>query len=153
MKKFFTKRKKDLYEKSCGVILYREGEGQEEFLLLHYPSGHWDFPKGHVEEADESETHTARRELEEETGIKEVQFVSSYRKSMYYEFDRGKRERVKKVVVYFLAKTKEKDVTLSFEHKNFIWLPYNEAMEKLTFENAQVLLRSAKSHVHSPGTS
>jgi bis(5'-nucleosidyl)-tetraphosphatase len=144
----FKRPSREVLEKSCGVILYRENEEGRQYLLLHYPSGHWDFPKGHVEEFDSSEEDTAQRELEEETGIKEVEFDSEYKESMYYEFNRGRKERVKKTVVYFLAKTKELDVTISHEHKNFNWKKYEPALEQLTFENARDLLRKAESHLN-----
>ena len=43
------RRRATLYdEKSCGVVLFREKDGITLYLLLHYPSGHWDLPKGHV---------------------------------------------------------------------------------------------------------
>ena len=35
-------------ETSCGVVLVNYGT----VLLLQYPQGHWDLPKGHVEEDD-----------------------------------------------------------------------------------------------------
>ncbi|MBT5517163.1 NUDIX domain-containing protein [Candidatus Peregrinibacteria bacterium] len=134
-------------EKSCGVILYRIEEGIRQYLLLHYPSGHWDFPKGHVEDIDEHEMATAQRELEEETGIEDIDFIEGYREPMYYEFRRGKKQLVKKVVVYFLAETKEKDVKISFEHKDFLWLPYQEAFDKLTFDNAKGLIEKGEKHL------
>lgn len=139
--------RRSVHEKSCGIIVFRrEAEGLK-FLLLHYPGGHWDFPKGHVEKVDASEEATARRELQEETGITEVSFVSGYHESMYYEFNRGYKERVKKVVVYFLAETKEEAVAISFEHQNFTWLPYEEALERLTYENAKELIRKAQPYL------
>ena len=141
--------RRDVHEKSCGVIVFRKNQGNRDFLLLHYPGGHWDFPKGHVEKVDSSEQATALRELAEETGIKVVTFVEGYREPMYYEFNRGVRERVKKVVVYFLAETAEMEVSISFEHKNFEWLPYDAALERLTYENARDLLRKALKHLNS----
>lgn len=134
-------------EKSCGVIVYRTDRRKREFLLLHYPGGHWDFPKGHVEKSDLSEQATALRELEEETGLFEIMFTEGYREPMYYEFNRGLKERVKKVVVYFLAETQQVEVRISFEHKNFEWLPYEKALIKLTYENARELLRKAERHL------
>ena len=60
-------------EKSCGVVLFRE-DPRREYLILHYPGGHLDFAKGHVEKGEErAEKRTALRELEEETGIKTVE--------------------------------------------------------------------------------
>jgi len=136
-----------VHEKSCGIIVYRREEAGLQFLLLHYPGGHWDFPKGHVEKRDSSETDTALRELEEETGIKQVRFDTGYKESMYYEFNRGNRERVKKIVIYFLGETSEKMVNISFEHQNFIWLSYEEALARLTYENAKDLIRKAQPYL------
>ncbi|MDZ4384915.1 MAG: NUDIX domain-containing protein, partial [Candidatus Moranbacteria bacterium] len=60
------------FEKSVGAVVFRKKEtGGKEFLLLHYPSGHWDFPKGHIE-SGETEEGTLRREVEEETGLKDL---------------------------------------------------------------------------------
>ena len=57
------------FEKSCGAIVYRKHHGNTEILLIkHINSGHWSFPKGHMEQG-ESETETALREIKEETGL------------------------------------------------------------------------------------
>jgi len=37
---------------------------------------------------------------------------------------------------FYLAETKEKDVKLFFEHLGFEWLPFELALERLTFDNA-----------------
>lgn len=140
-------RRRDVHEKSCGVIVYRREETGLKFLLLHYPGGHWDFVKGHVEKRDASETATAMRELTEETGITQLEFNPGYKESMYYEFNRGPRERVKKVVVYFLGETEEKEIKISFEHQDFTWLPYEEALNLLTYENAKDLIRKAQPYL------
>lgn len=130
-------------EKSCGIVVFREEEGKRLFLLLHYPNGHWDLAKGHVEEG-ENELETAHRELSEETGIKNIDFIEGYREQISYIYRNHKGKISNKEVIFFLASTTESDVKLSHEHHNSIWLPYEEAVEKLTFENAKELLRKAK---------
>ena len=50
-------------EKSCGAIIYNKNK---EVLIVKHNAGHWDFPKGHVEE-NETEIQTAIREVKEET--------------------------------------------------------------------------------------
>jgi len=66
-------------ERSAGFVVFTEREdGKRLYLLLHYPSGHWDFPKGHVEEG-ESEIRAALRELREETGLTDVEVVFGFR--------------------------------------------------------------------------
>ena len=61
-------------ETSCGVVLVNFGS----ILLLQYPQGHWDFPKGHVEELDADNFDTAGRELKEETGIEDFEFILDF---------------------------------------------------------------------------
>ena len=64
-----------ILEKSCGAIVYRRHHGNLEILLIkHVNSGHWSFPKGHVEEG-ETEVETATREIKEETGIEVKEFT------------------------------------------------------------------------------
>lgn len=129
-------------EKSCGIILFRKHEGEKLFLILHYPGGHFDFPKGHVE-ANEEEMETAARELEEETGISDIEFIPGYREEMSYKYFRQGRPSNKQVV-YFLAETKTEKITISHEHQGSVWLPYEEAFAKLTFDNARNLLIKAR---------
>ena len=55
-------------EKSCGIVLFHS----DDFLVIQHSTesneveGHWDFPKGHIEN-NETELETATRELHEET--------------------------------------------------------------------------------------
>lgn len=126
-------------EISAGVLVYR-GDDPKKYLLLHYPSGHWDFPKGHIEEG-ENARDTALRELREETGIKEdeVEFHEDFREEIEY-FYKKRNELSHKKVIYFLGRSEKKDVIISEEHQGFIWLPFEEAKEKVTFRNARNLL-------------
>ncbi len=132
---------KPIEEKSCGVILYRNDGDQRQFLLLHYTAGHWDYPKGHVEEG-ETEEQTALRELEEEAGIKNVEIKEGFREPINYLFTQD-GQKIHKTVVFFCAETKESEVQISHEHQNHKWLPYIDAYEKLTFDNAKGLLTKA----------
>jgi len=42
-----------------------------------------------------------------------------------------------------LAKTNEKNIKLSHEHNDYLWLEYNNALKKTTFENAKNVLTKA----------
>lgn len=138
-------------EKSCGVIVFRDCERdgkkkQREYLLLKYPEGHWDFPKGHVEE-DESEIETAHREFTEETGITELEFLDGFREPLTYEFYANfdnLKGWVRKTVVFFAAETHAcAAATLSHEHHDFVWLPEEEARKKITYNNAREIFDKA----------
>ncbi|MBU1151524.1 NUDIX domain-containing protein [Patescibacteria group bacterium] len=130
-------------EKSCGVVVFKENEMGREFLLLLYPGGHWDLVKGHVEEG-EDEIETATRELIEETGISDIAYVDGFREKISYHYTNQGRPSHKQVI-FFLGKTEMEDVKVSHEHHNFIWLPYDKALDKTTFENAKEILRRAQS--------
>lgn len=136
-------------EKSCGVVLFREtGEGRQ-YLTLHYPSGHFDLPKGHVEEGEEDSEHlTAARELEEETGISNIEFIPGFRSEIFYTYNK-KGKRSFKQVVFFLAKTDDEKVVISHEHQDFFWLSYEKALEQLTFDNAKNLVKKAEDLLNS----
>lgn len=136
-----------IIHKSCGFVVFRENEGVNEYLLLHYPEGHWDYAKGHVEE-DENELETAKRELEEETGISDIEVVSGFATTISYTYQRGDDVH-KKTVDFFLAKSLETDVRLSHEHHDFVWLPFDQALEKLTFDNAKDVLIAAEAFLKS----
>ena len=72
------------HEKSCGAIVYRKYHGNTEILLIkHINSGHWSFPKGHVE-AGESEAETARREIKEETNFSVAQITNQRHLSIIF---------------------------------------------------------------------
>ena len=129
-------------ETSAGIVLFRREESKILFLLLHYPSGHWDFVKGKMEKG-ESTHQTAVRETKEETGITDITFVENFEEWIQYNF-KYQGELVQKKVVFFLAETKTKDVKISHEHSGYTWLDYNSSMEKTTFDNAKTVLTKAE---------
>jgi len=132
-----------IQETSAGIVLFRKEDSKTLFLLLHYPSGHWDFVKGKKEEG-ESYKETAIREAREETGIKDIKFLDNFEEWIQYNFQYN-GERVDKKVIFFLAETNTKEITISHEHLDFAWLGYDDAMRKTTFDNAKKVLAKAKS--------
>ena len=128
-------------EISAGIVFVQNILGENKFLLLNYPQGHWDFVKGKIEKNEEL-YETARREAKEETGITDFQFIDGFDEYVEYEF-RFKNQKIHKKVIFFLAKTDTKKITLSNEHFDYIWLVYNDALQKITYENAKNVLSKA----------
>ena len=128
-------------QKSAGIVLFQNFHGTNSFLLLNYPQGHWDFVKGKME-CDETPYETARRETGEETGITDIEFIDGFEESVEYEF-RFNNDLIQKKVIFFLAKTNISKISLSHEHKDFVWLEYEDAMKKITFQNAKKILAKA----------
>ncbi|MCD6094594.1 NUDIX domain-containing protein [bacterium] len=138
-------------EKSAGAVVFREEDSKFYYLLLHYQSGHWDFPKGHIEKG-EKEKETVRREIKEETGIQDIEFIPGFRERITYFFrksyDKNKKPPlVFKEVVFYLVKTKTKQVRISYEHTGYKWLPYNKAIKQITFKNAKEILERANNYL------
>lgn len=128
-------------EKSVGCALFRKKDSEKEFLLLHYRAGHWGFPKGHVEQG-ETEGQTLRREVREETSLEGIKVVPGFRQYTKYYFRRG-QETVFKEVAFYLAESSGGVVKISHEHQGFEWLPYEKAMQRLSFKNTKMVLEKA----------
>ncbi len=130
-------------EKSAGIILYLEKSDGILFLVMNYPTGHWDFVKGKIEQG-ENEHQTALRETKEETGISDIEFVEGFEENINYNFQ-FEGELIYKEVVFFLEKTKTETVKISHEHLDYTWLDYKNAIEKITYQNAKNILSKANS--------
>lgn len=141
-------------EQSAGAVIFHEN-GNRKYLLLHYKSGHWDFVKGHIEEG-ETEKQTIRREAKEETDIEDLEFVKGFREKIKYYFRKNYSEKdsqskgtlIFKEVFFYLAQTKTKEVTLSWEHIGYEWLGFEEALERITFSNAKDILKKAEDYLN-----
>jgi 8-oxo-dGTP pyrophosphatase MutT (NUDIX family) len=111
---------------SAGVIpVHRGPEGLRYLLLRVY--NYWDFPKG-CAFRNEEPLATARRELEEETTLRDVAFRwgLAYRETAPY--GRGKIAR------YYVAETRTRRVSLPVnpaigrpEHHEYRWVSYEQA--------------------------
>lgn len=131
-------------ERSAGVIVFRDDSPADSrlYLLLNY-GRYWDCPKGHVEKC-EDDLDAARRELREETGISEAEFVDGFREEMTYFFRDKRKGLIRKTAVFFLAHTKSETIQISHEHVGAEFLPYAQAIERLTYANAKKVLTAAE---------
>ncbi|UCH37616.1 MAG: NUDIX domain-containing protein [Candidatus Bathyarchaeota archaeon] len=133
-------------ERSAGVVLVLRKNDEPQFLLLNYGRRHWGFPKGNIENG-ETEKEAAKREVSEETGINNIAFCfPNFKEVIRYVYRRA-GAMITKEVIYFLAETLENQVVLSYEHQGYQWLPFNQALKRLTFKNDKAVLEQAKAAV------
>lgn len=145
-------------ENSAGAIIFRVENGQPLYLLLHYHSGHWDFSRGHIEKG-ESVEQTVRREVQEETGIQDLQIVPGFTSHTKFFFKRvhnlkGEAKKkapwIIKLITLCVAETKTEHIVISSEQKGFGWFAYKEAVKKMAphakkiFPKAHEFILSAK---------
>lgn len=131
------------YEKSCGAIVYRKFHGNTEILLVrHIKSGHWSFPKGHIEEG-ETEEETAKREIKEETGV-DVLLDTGFRETVSY----SPKRNTKKTVVYFVAlATSYELIPQKEEISDLKWQEIGQAADTLTYDNDRAVVNKAKAFI------
>ena len=113
---------------SCGIVVVREThDGWKAVLLRAFH--HWDFPKG-IREAGEDPIQAALREVGEETGVVDVEFVWGDR---YFEtgpYSKGKVAR------YYLGSTQQEEIVMGIsvetgepEHHEWRWVSFDEAYD------------------------
>ena len=126
-------------EKSCGaIVFYLEGDKEQILLIKHANSGHWSFPKGHVE-AGETELETAVREIKEETGV-DALVDTRFRQVVTY----SPKKDVIKDVVYFFATTKDYETNNQEEEVSACrWVDIDKALESVSYKNDKSLVKKA----------
>jgi 8-oxo-dGTP pyrophosphatase MutT (NUDIX family) len=111
---------------SAGVVVVRNEGGDWVYLFLR-AFANWDFPKGEVREGEDP-LRAAVREVEEETGIRDLVFRWGQRHRETAPYRGGK-----KIARYYIALTSEKHVTLGVspelqrpEHHEYRWFSVGE---------------------------
>ena len=121
----------------AGGIVFR-GSGRDlAFLLVTSKKvpGYWIFPKGHVEPG-ETAAAAGLRETMEEAGVS-GDLLGPIGAPLVFEWA-GKRYRVE----YFLIRATNQ--APASDGREIAWLPFDEALARLTFEDTRQLLREAR---------
>ncbi|MBU3957153.1 NUDIX domain-containing protein [Patescibacteria group bacterium] len=142
------KKKPVKREFSAGGVVFKK-ENKKLLWLLVQPKRsdsskpiNWRLAKGIIEEEESTET-TAKREVEEEAGIK-VKVLDNIGKTTYFYTFKG--ERIFKIIIFYLMQYQAEtgnDVD-GIEIEKSQWLPYQEAYQKLTFDSEKKILAKAK---------
>jgi 8-oxo-dGTP pyrophosphatase MutT (NUDIX family) len=124
-----------------GVVMYRESDGLR-YLLIRDSYRNWGFPKGHIEAGETIET-AARREVSEETGLREL-IVRAPLDAIEWQFQfRG--HRVHKTCHFFLMETRDPE-TNPQEDEGITacrWATFEDAEMLVAYDNARGVLRNA----------
>jgi bis(5'-nucleosidyl)-tetraphosphatase len=126
---------------SSGGVVYRVENAIPLFLLLtSNKRGVWCLPKGLIEE-NEDEVTTAMREVREETGVSRVKLRGKVGLIKYQFGFRAKT--FDKTVHFFLFETDQADAKVGTEHDAMEWMPYDKALQTLSYPNEKDMLTKA----------
>lgn len=144
-------------ERSAGGIVYRIMDGKVLWLLIKTLSKRattrvgssarktvCKFPKGHLNK-DEVLKVAALREVEEEGKVKS-KIVTKLGSNDYIIWDKAEHRKIIKKVTFFLMEYVEDSDSKYADSETVIgrmWLTFEEALGKLSYDSEKVLLRKA----------
>ena len=132
---------------SAGIVIFRRTEEGIKFLFFYRGRGYWNFPKGKIEGQEKIE-ETAFREVEEETGLKrkDLKILPNFKVYDRYFFVQGK-DKISKLVIFFLAETNESNIKVSSEHDGYGWFTFREIMKILKHKNTKLIMKKANDYL------
>lgn len=135
-------KKKLKREFSAGGAVFRKDDSEALWLVIK-PSGKntWRLPKGLIDRGETS-IEAAQREVEEEAGV-ETEVIGKIGQDKYF-YNMG-RELIYKMVTYYLMRyLADSKSPISWETEEIEWLPFEEALTRLTFRGEKEILQKAK---------
>jgi len=130
------------FETSAGGVVYKKEDGQGFILLTKHSAHHgWVFPKGLVDEGEDTKT-TALREVNEEGGVQAKIIVELPPAEYFYKL---KGETIKKRVYYYLMEYVSGDpADHDWEMEAADWIPIEKVEETLSFASDKKVFQEAK---------
>jgi 8-oxo-dGTP pyrophosphatase MutT (NUDIX family) len=144
-----AKQKPVKREFSAGGVVFRK-EKRKTFWLIIQPAakneawrqGRWQLPKGWIDEG-ENGIQAALREVKEEGGV-EAKIIEKIDRINIFFYNEEKEKVLKNIVFFLMEYRKGKVNDHSWETKEAIWLPFQKAYQKLTFDSEKKILKKAK---------
>ncbi|MBW3534872.1 MAG: NUDIX hydrolase [Gemmatimonadetes bacterium] len=129
-------------ERSAGGVVVRRVDGEMHVLLIRDPYQNWGLPKGHVERG-EGDLDAALREVREETGLEDLT-VGPVVGTIDWYFRQGRR-LVHKTCAFYLMRSSTGVPVPELDEgiTECLWLPLDEAVAQVTYDNARDMVMAA----------
>jgi 8-oxo-dGTP pyrophosphatase MutT (NUDIX family) len=143
-KQYFNRKKPSIQEivrePTAGGVVFRRGEkGDVEILLIQDAKDRWTIPKGHIEEGETAQ-QTAKREIGEEAGLKNVE-VHSWLGKIHFRYRRVDKLVLMTTQIYLVKALGDTNDIQKEEWMNDIkWFKFHDAIDVIEYEDIGKLM-------------
>jgi 8-oxo-dGTP pyrophosphatase MutT (NUDIX family) len=150
-KQYFNRNKPSIQEivrePTAGGIVFRHGEkGGVEILLIQDAKDRWTIPKGHIEEGETAQ-QTARREIGEEAGLKNVD-VLGWLGKIHFRYRRVDKLVLMTTQIYLVRAKGDTNAIQKEDWMNDIrWFTFHDALDEIEYEDIGKLMLLAMKRI------
>ena len=137
-------------EPTSGGIVFRLTADRKdiEILLIQDSKGRWTIPKGHIEPGETAKM-TARREIEEETGLKNFD-VLTWLGKIHFKYRRADKLVLMTTQIYLVQSIDARELPTGEKWMRGIrWFPFAEALNLVEYEDIEKLMLIAKKRIRA----
>ncbi len=139
------------YRKAVFIIVYSRIKNQIYYLILkrkrHWKG--WEFPKGGIEKREKI-SDAIKREVKEETGLNALK-IKKFNISGRYKYDKDYPNRKgfggQSFSLYDVEVEKKKVKVDGYEHSDYKWVDFKEAIKKLKWPNQKKCLNVVNNYL------
>lgn len=137
-------------EPTSGGIVFRMTNDKKdiEILLIQDSKGRWTIPKGHIEPGETAKM-TARREIEEETGLRNFS-VLQWLGKIHFKYRRAEKLVLMTTQIYLVQSLNARE-TLAAEKwmRGIKWFSFTDALDAIEYEDIEKLMLIAKRKIRA----
>ena len=137
-------------EPTSGGIIFRLTHDKKdiEILLIQDSKERWTIPKGHIEPGETAKV-TARREIEEETGLKNVNILTWLGK-IHFKYRRADKLVLMTTQIYLVQAMDEHEMPTGEKWmKGIKWFSFADALGVIEYEDIEKLMLIAKKKIRA----
>jgi 8-oxo-dGTP pyrophosphatase MutT (NUDIX family) len=154
-KKYFRRPRASIQEvvrepTAGGIVYRRNAKNEVEILLIQDSKDRWTIPKGHIEEGETAQ-ETAVREIGEEAGLTQVEVICWLGK-IHFRYRRITTLVLMTTQIYLVrAKGDTNDIKKEDWMNGIQWFSFNEALDKIEYEDIGKLMLLAMQRIRHAG--
>jgi ADP-ribose pyrophosphatase YjhB (NUDIX family) len=141
-----------VHETTSGGIIFRRDKDtkQLEILLIQDAKNRWTIPKGHVEEGEQPKD-TAKREIQEETGLQEMN-VMSWLGKVNFRYRRTHTLVLMTMHIYLVEGLGDTNKLNPEDWLTDIkWIPATDAIDKIAYDDIGKLILIGMKKIREAG--